>query len=157
MDVALEKLLRRGVRYISYRDRSEKEVVDHLKKKLGKNETGSIINDVLDKLREYDLLDDKKFALNWVKSRFRRGKGPIRIKSELYTKGIDKQFVIEALGEMDKSDWLKSAAELIGKRISRWDGVEYRKKREKAFRFLIYRGFPLDVVREAIDQGVKQE
>lgn len=152
-----DKLFARAVKYISFRDRSEREMADYLKKKLKMNEDSNLIESVIEKLKGYNLLNDLEFAGKWVRSRHRTGKGPIRIRMELFKKGVEKSIIFDSLSEIDDNKWMKSAKELVEKRMGRWENEEYFKKREKAMRFLIYRGFPLGISKKVIDQLVKRE
>ena len=162
-----DKLLARAIRYISIRDRSEKEIVDYLGKKIDgrwkskvrkEDEEGrkDTIGEVVDRLREMGLVDDNEFARKWVGYRHRNGKGPVRIAMELYKKGIERTAVKKFLMEIDDEGWVEKATELLVKRMKQWQGLDYWKQKEKAIRFLTYRGFPLVTVRSAIDQVLKE-
>jgi len=157
MEEIVDRLFARALKYISYRDRSEKEVVDYLNKKLRKSDDLELVDKVVEKLKGHNLIDDLEFAGKWVGARFRSGRGPVRIGMELVKKGIERSVIKSSLMEIDDSGWIKSAKELIGKRKKRWEKEEYLKKREKAMRFLVYRRFPLGMARKVIDQTLKRE
>jgi len=167
MSDSSDKLLTRAIRYISIRDRSEKEIVDYLSKKIDgrwknkfrkEDEEGrkDTIGEVVEKLKEMGLVDDTEFVRKWVGYRHRSGKGPVRIAMELYKKGIDKTTAKKFLMEIDDNGWAEKATELLTKRMKQWKGLDYWKQKEKAIRFLTYRGFPLVTVRSAIDQVLKE-
>ena len=127
-----------------------------MKRKLKRDEDLNLVERVIEKLKEHDLVNDLEFAGKWVRSRYRGGKGPIRIRVELYKKGIENSIIDDSLIQINDLDWKKSAEELIEKRMRRWKGIEYFKKREKAMRFLVYRGFPHGIVRKVIDRLIKR-
>ena len=90
------KLLNKTYRFLSYRQRSIKEVDDYLaKKKASSLDSKRIIN----KLKEQKFLDDELFAKLWIESRNKFKPRATRIiKFELKQKGIDKE-LIEGLFE----------------------------------------------------------
>ena len=89
----LSKAKDQALKFLTYRQRSEKEIIDKLKKK-GFEE--SIIDDTLNYLKKYKLVDDMEFAKAFMKDKINLNKfGPIRIKHELYKKGIDNNISIK--------------------------------------------------------------
>jgi regulatory protein len=153
-----EKLFQRSIRFLSYRDRSEKEIIDYLKNKLEDNDDENLIVKTIERLKDHGLVDDVEFAGKWVRARYRRGKGPKRIWGELYKKGIDRQIITNSLKKMvNEEEWLESAGKLVEKRIDGWSQHGYLKKRDKLLKFLLYRGFPLGMAKKAIDQLIKPE
>ncbi len=82
---------------LSYRDRSEYEIVNRLKEK-GYEE--DIINEVLSVLYRLDYIDDNRFTHKWVKDRIKnKPRGPHLIRSELSKKGIKNSIIENVLNK----------------------------------------------------------
>lgn len=110
----------------------------------------STITKVLEKLTELKLVDDALYAETFVRTRS-RNKGAIRLRQELFRKGVAEPLVDKAVGELDEDTQLESAAALAQKNLWRWKG-EPRERYAKAYAFLARRGFPAEVVRAALEQ-----
>ena len=126
-----------------------------LKDKLGrKGATEETVTKVLDKLLELKLVDDALYAEAFVRSRS-RSKGAIRLRQELFRKGVAEPLVDKAVGELGEDAQLTSALALAQKNLWRWKG-EPRERYAKAYAFLARRGFPVEVVREALGQALAE-
>ena len=122
-----------------------------LKDKLNrKGAAEDTVTKVLDKLLELKLVDDALYAEAFVRSRS-RSKGAIRLRQELFRKGVAEPLVDKAVGELDEATQLGAALSLAQKNLWRWKG-EPRQRYAKAYAFLARRGFPVEVVREALEQ-----
>ncbi len=120
-----------------------------------KGATESTIIKVLEKLAELKLVDDALYAETFVRTRS-RNKGAIRLRQELFRKGVAEPLVDKAVGELDEDTQLESAAALAQKNLWRWKG-EPRERYAKAYAFLARRGFPVEVVRVALEQIFSDE
>ena len=79
-----------------------------------------VIEDVLDRFEEVDLIDDASYAQMWVRSRH-RSKGLARraLGMELKQRGINDDAAADALEQVtDEDEWVK-AHELVRKKLSR--------------------------------------
>ena len=122
-----------------------------LKDKLGrKGATEETVAKVLEKLTELKLVDDALYAEAFVRSRS-RNKGAIRLRQELFRKGVAEPLVDKAVGELGEAAQLESALALAEKNLWRWKG-EPRERYAKAYAFLARRGFPVEVVRGVLEQ-----
>ena len=120
---------------------------DKLRRKGATEET---MTRVLGKLAELKLVDDALYAETFVRSRSRT-KGAIRLRQELFQKGVAEPLVDRAVGTLDEAAQLESAAQLAEKNRWRWKG-EPRERYSKAYAFLARRGFTGDVVRGALER-----
>jgi regulatory protein len=120
--------------------RSKKELIDRLKKKGGEV---SLINEVIKELERVDLINDTKFAELWVRERSKLY-GPIRLRSELLGKGIDKEIIDKVLDKFDErtlsehlaKQWLrknKNLSPIVAKR--------------RLFNFLARRGISYETIK----------
>lgn len=80
--------------WLEYGDRTEKEMVQHLRKK-GYEEWE--IAECMEFLIECSFIDDERYALKFVGSSMEKGRGPVRIRHELQEKGIPAEIAEEAV------------------------------------------------------------
>ena len=93
-----------------------------LKDKLSrKGATEETVTKVLEKLVELKLVDDALYAEAFVRSRS-RSKGAIRLRQELFRKGVAEPDVDKAVGELGEETQLESALALAEKNLWRWEG-----------------------------------
>jgi len=161
------------LRYLSYRPRSEKEVVDYLTDKLksqkssvrrtqdkqvkieiqNEKSTDDLINQIITKLKEYKFIDDTDFTKFWIQQRTKFKPKPIWIiESELKQKGISKDVIDEVLLEFDERKSLdeESAKKLAEKKMDFYRGLDPKKRREKVMSFLLRKGFNYDIVKKVV-------
>jgi regulatory protein len=92
------------------------------------------------------LVDDRRFAENFVNWHARRGQGPIRIAAELRRHGLSQAFVDGALAS--GPDWRALAGRARRAKFGREPPASWTEKARQA-RFLQYRGFSSDHIRAA--------
>lgn len=140
-----------ALRFLSYRQRSEKEIIDKLKEK-GFQE--KIIENTLIYLREYKLVDDLEFAKAFMNDKIYLNKfGPERIKHELFKKGISQEIIQEVLDE-DEDEYHRGL-ELAKKKLPSYRKDDRNGKYRKLGGFLQRKGYSYDciykILRELID------
>ena len=137
-------------RLLKFRMRSEKELRQRLKKKKFEE---SIIERVINFLREKEFVNDKEFARAWVESRLKRPLGFRRIKQELQIKGIDKKIIDDVLAIAESNyDEDSIVLELAKRRLKRLKGIEPRKIKSRLYSYFLRRGFSPDVISDIIAQ-----
>ena len=154
-----EKLLRASFRFVSYRPRSEKEIRDFLKKKLGQWKTAATatIPKVLDRLRDYGYIDDKRFAQWWIDQRRSfRPKGARAIGQELAAKGIDRSLVTSLVSEASKTE-VGDAQTLIAKKWKTWSKLPKLEQKKKIWNYLHGRGFSARTIGSIVDSETDNE
>lgn len=160
----LEKLIKKGefnnfyqkvLKLISLRPRSEKEIIDYLRKKnAGENE----INLVIKKLKELGLVNDINFVNWWFEQRFFLKPKSLRaIKIELLNKGIKRQIIDEVLREKGLNIDFEIACKLAKKFIKRNKKLPSVKIKEKLSNFLFQRGFDWEIIKKIIDENENKE
>lgn len=143
-----KKALEMGIRYLGYRSRSEKEMIDYLEKK-GFDQV--VIDDTLNKLRGYNYIDDSAFAKSWVNSRvLTKPMGKAMIKRELKFKGIDDEIIEESLGLISEEKEETLAYNLAQKYGRRYRGLEPREQYYKIGQALARRGFDWGTIKGAL-------
>ena len=99
------------MRLLVHREHSREE----LRRKLQTRFADSAeIEPVLDVLEERGYLSDERFVEEYLKSRKRKGYGPLRIKAELRDRGVGRDLITRYLIEND-ADWyrLMSKGEVV--------------------------------------------
>ncbi len=138
-------------RFLSYRIRAEKEVYDDLIKKGFSEE---IALETLDYLREQKLVDDLEFAKIFMRDKINLNNyGPMRIKNDLYLKGIDSSIISEVLEE-DESEFDR-AMKAGEKKIYSYRNDQPKDQYRKLSGFLQRRGFSYSVVKDVVKELVK--
>lgn len=99
----------------------------------------------LDRLGEQRYQDDERFAGMLVRNRAGQGYGPVRIRMELKTHGVDDTTIDQLLEEAD-TDWLASAAGQLHKRYGGKPPADHAERAKRA-QFLLRRGFSAATVR----------
>ncbi|NLX62558.1 MAG: recombination regulator RecX [Tissierellia bacterium] len=141
----------KALRFLSYRQRSYKEVLDKLKKEGFSQE---IINSTMDFLKNYKLIDDLCFARNFMMDKSNINKyGPVRIKYELYNKGIPENIIDQVLEEYD--DEYSVALELAKKKIKSYKNDDKNAIYRKLGGFLQRRGFSYECISKILRELVK--
>ncbi len=131
-----------ALKYLSFRNRSMKEISDYLAKKNFIEET---TNTALKRLLDLKFLNDEEFARSWIESRQKyKGKSKIVLRQELRIKGINNETINQLLNEADDDlEIAKMAFEKKKKTLSRLAPVEFRKKMAG---FLGRKGFSWNVI-----------
>jgi len=142
-----EKLLQKCYRYLSARNRSEKEMRDYLKKKIQRfklDNPEELIEKIIQELKEKNLIDDKKFINWWVEQRsYFKPKGLFVLKQELLQKGINRDLINQVLEE-NKIDELELAKTALRKKARVLKGLKKEERYQKAISFLMRRGFSFE-------------
>ena len=126
---------------MTYRQRSEKEIIDKLKRK-GFSE--DIIENTLIYLKEYNLINDLEFSKSFVNDKINLNKfGPERIKYELYRKGISQEIIEKVLAEDEEYD---RALELAKKKLPSYKNDDKNAKYRKLGGFLQRKGYSYECI-----------
>jgi regulatory protein len=128
--------------------RREHSVAELRRKLLAKGYQQPAVDEQLQKLEQENLLSDRRFTEAYVNFRSKKGFGPLRIEQELKEKGISAALQQEYLD--NKNYWLNIAKEVREKRFGGAVPKEYKDK-AKQMRFLHYRGFSHDQMRDLFD------
>lgn len=135
----------KALRLLEFRSHSERELKDKL---LRSGASDGDIEKILDFCRNYGFVDDRSYAIRKARDlqnlkRF----GIRRIKSELYSKGIDAEYIEEAISELDIDE-----SETLMPLVERKIGGNFEKKNiDKCIRYFIYRGYSFGDIKGCID------
>jgi regulatory protein len=145
----------KALRLLSYRPRSESELEGRLRQA---GHPAAASHAAVERCRELGYLDDRAFAVSFVRDRLRlKPKGRRALRSELYRKGIDRDVAEEAIDAgfsdvgIDEAD---AARRLARKRAKALRRLEPDVARRRLTGFLSRRGFPPSAVRSAVDEAL---
>ena len=115
-EITIDNVREAALRILDFGDCSRAEMK---RKLLKKKYDPSAIEEVLDGLEEVDILDDQRYAENYMRSAMERGKGPLWIRSKLLEKGVSSDRIAlasEALSfaETERARCLRKALSLCG-------------------------------------------
>ena len=132
---------------LSYRNRSSVEMTRYLE---GKGYAPQTLNAVLARLQEEGLLDDERFAREWIENRnIFRPRSQSQLRAELRQKGLEESVISTALGESEMDDAALAMA-AARKRAHRYLSSDYETYRKKIGNALLRRGFSYSTVNETL-------
>jgi regulatory protein len=120
---------------------------DLRRKLLEKGYDAAVIGPLLDALRAQKLLDDRRYAENFVAYHAARGQGPLRVRAELRRHGLEGVLAEECLGAFP--DWVAQLRKAQQKKFGAEAPTNYADK-QRQVRFLGYRGFTSAQIRSAL-------
>lgn len=108
---------------------------------------------VIAKLQSAGFVDDSRFARAFVRDKYRfSGWGRYKISMALRAKRIDSSLIEEALGEIDRREYVRTAFRAIASRLRTIPAdTDMRKVREKLLRFGTSRGYEMALVLKIIN------
>ena len=142
----------RAYHLLSYRQRSQVELSRRLSKS---GFSPHIIDRVMERLIELDMIDDQAFARTFSEARVRsKGYGPMRLRNELFRKGIDSDTIDAVLADAYREKTAEvlalEAARKYMRRLRR--EADTKKRRSKLTAYLARRGFSFDQMTEAVEE-----
>lgn len=140
-----EKAFQQAMLFLSYRARSEAEVCKNLEKH---GFPPVAIEQTIERLRADRLVNDKRFAQDWVANRSEfRPRSRRALAVELKQKGLTEMDIKSATEAVNEESLAYAAAQ---KRVRRLDGLEWPEFRKKLGEFLARRGFAYEVIAQTV-------
>jgi regulatory protein len=109
--------------------------------------SGEAILAAVESLQAERLLNDERYAENFVHAHSQRGQGPRRIRQELSAVGLEDSLIEAALAQ--GTDWHALARDTRQRKFGVQAPTEWA-ERVRQSRFLQYRGFSNDHIRSAL-------
>jgi len=139
----------RALHYLSFRARSEDELLGYLSDK-GFSETLS--QNVIDRLKDEHLISDTRFASDWIENRVSfRPRSQTQLRFELRQKGLQEDVIEDALQNAHLDD-IKLAIAAGTKLARRYTGLSWLDFRQKMSAALARRGFSYETARTVTKQ-----
>ncbi|MDH3493267.1 MAG: RecX family transcriptional regulator [Acidobacteriota bacterium] len=142
----------RAVNLLTFKQRSVAELRQRLLEKNWTNE--EIVDSVIEKLSEYNYLNDEEYAFNLASSKLRtKAVGKRRLKQDLVRKKLDKQTieaaVEKAFEETPETELIERAVE---KRLRIKGKPETPNEQKNFFAYLMRQGFEYDLIRDQMER-----
>lgn len=141
-----KSLRHKAMDLLARRDYAEAELCQKL---TGKGFDAEAVAEVVAQLCDEGLVSDERFTEAFVRFRRERGYGPMRIQSELRERGVNDKIQAAYLDFRDPR-WCEQTAQVRRKRFGDEPPQDY-KERARQSRFLQYRGFTSDQIRQVLD------
>lgn len=134
----------RALGLLTRREHSRKELI---RKLVAKGIASDDVEVVVARLADAGWQDDVRFAESRVRARVNDGYGPLHIRAELASHGLDRDTIAAALATFE-GDWGENARDLVRRRFGE-AVVDNLKLRRKAADLLMRRGFDAACIRSA--------
>jgi len=144
-EVLIPRAKKRAMHLLEKMDRTKADIRSKLRRNGYPDEA---INAAIEYIESYNYLNDERYAYMYVRN-YCNSRSRNRIMQDLYHKGVDKDTIndaIESEYSVDEEELIKM---YIIKRGYDVDNASM-KDRDKMFRFLISKGFPLDEIKRLI-------
>lgn len=130
---------------LARREHSLRELHNKLERRFPEDQVAQ----ALQTLAAEGLQSDSRFAEAFVRQRSQRGYGPLRIRQELRQRGISDALVAETLESCDV-DWYEALEGVVERKYGGHPATDLKEKARRQ-RFLLYRGFAGEQIREVLD------
>ena len=112
---------------------------------------------VLQRLSEEGFFDERRFVESFVRGRFSIKKwGRVRIRQELKLRAISEELIRFGLEFIDPEMYLEVLNSLAERKWQATQETNLFKKKAKVHRFLLFRGFENDLIKETLDRLSQQ-
>ena len=138
-----------AIRFLNYKQRTEKEVHGKLKSHKLSEES---INKIMIFLKEFKFVNDENYAKLFVESKkILKPEGRRTVRMKLAQKGINKELSERSVSEnySEEEEFIK-AKELFDKYRKKVRGKNEADKKQKCYRFLLSKGFSYDLIRDVM-------
>ena len=143
MDEELRRAKDYVFRLLALCPRTEKELNIKMR---NKGFTSDTIDNVIAVIKEYRYIDDAGYAQIWISDRCRmKPMGKRRLYQELYTKGVEKEIINQALTGLTPELEYSMARRIVDRKMAKG-----RLEPRKMFSFLMRRGFTVEVINKIL-------
>lgn len=144
-----------AISILSRRPVSEKQLALKMK---NKNYDYEIILFVVDKLKQNRYIDDEDYSERFIRNKVNySSSGKLKIKSALYSKGIEREIIEEKLRMIGEEDEVCKAYDLAKKKLRVLNIEDRSKIKTKLVSFLTNKGFEYSTVKKAIRRVCDEE
>jgi regulatory protein len=120
-----------------------------------KQHRGEVVDQAIARLEWSGVVDDRRFAETYARTRVSRGRGPSRVLRDLLTQGVDRRLAEQAVAAALVEEGVDPALEarvVAERRVKQLRDLPPATKRRRLMAFLVRRGFggaeTQDLVRE---------
>jgi regulatory protein len=150
-----EAAYRTGLRFLEHRPFAARDLSRRL---VLKGHPPAAAQAALDRIQQQGLVDDVRFTRNYIETRSARGRGPLRLRRDLATMGVDRTVIDQALAEAFGSDGsnLPQVEALARRRAAQLKGLDHAVLRRRVLAFLARRGFAGSDINRLVTLVVKE-
>lgn len=130
-----------ALRLLARREHGAVELCDKLQRK---GFSLAEAREALESCQRLDLQSDVRFAESFIRWRIAQGYGPLKIGQELRARGVDADLISDSLAA-ESGNWLTYALAVWHKKSRGLVDLSFAEI-QKLQRFLLYRGFSMDVI-----------
>ena len=141
-----------AIRFLSYRPRSKWEIENKLHRNKYKP---SIIENTINWLEENNFINDRDFAINWIRYQIsKKPAGKLKLRNELNKKGIDREIIDSVINSFfeQEEDELTLANQLIRKKQFSLQSKDIQLDPTKLISLLKRRGFSNVVIKRVCEK-----
>ena len=141
------KLFEKVLKYIDYKPRTEKEVIDYLDEH---SATSIMVKNIIKRLKTIGFIDDDRYARIFVEEEIRHQKGPNAIKHVLLTKGISEEITNKYLEVYDSEFLFENALDMGRKTLKTVVGLPIQKQKESVYTRLYRMGYDYSIINRVL-------
>ncbi|PWU66847.1 MULTISPECIES: recombination regulator RecX [Gracilibacillus] len=139
-----------SIRFLSYRMRSEQELIEYLQKK---DIEITYIKEVVQRLKRESLLDDLAFSEAFVRTRIQTtSKGPILVRKELKDKGVEAAIIDRALELYTYDKQFEKTKRLIEKKMTNSSKKSFKQQLNAVKQNILQKGFTLELIHDVLQE-----
>lgn len=135
------------LRFIDFKLRTKKEVIEKLMEKKSSNED---IEYIIKRLEEIGYIDDERYANLYVEDAIRGLKGPYLITFNLEQKGIESSYINQLISDYDQNIFLENAKEVALKYQKTILSHPVNKQKELIMQKLTRSGYYIDTINKVL-------
>lgn len=161
IDEAYSRVYFKILNFLSFNKRTKKELLDKLEKylyktRLSQNEKSELKERIISNLKTDGYLkdsNDEDYVSTYIEGLKNSSKpfNSIRIFQFLSKKGISKEIIEEAIGDVDNDSVYESVLRDAQKKIKFISGGNAFQKKQKLIGFLLRKGYSYDTVSSVVD------
>ena len=141
------KLFDKALKYIDYKPRTEKEVIDYLEEH---DATPLMIKNIIKRLKSINFIDDDRYARIFIEEEINHQKGPNAIRHVLYTKGITDDIIDKYLTNYDDDYLFENALDMGRKTLKTVVGLPLVKQKESVYTRLYRMGYDYSIINRVL-------
>ena len=141
------KLCDKALKYIDYKPRTEKEVIDYLEEH---DATPLMIKNIIKRLKSINFIDDDRYARIFIEEEINHQKGPNAIRHVLYTKGITDDIIDKYLTNYDDDYLFDNALDMGRKTLKTVVGLPLVKQKESVYTRLYRMGYDYSIINRVL-------
>jgi recX family len=139
-----EIAMKRAASFCAESERSVAEVERKLRKW---GVDGDDIDNIIDKLKSDDFVNDERYCKAYINDRFRLNHwGKVKIRYELGKRDVDRQYIDAALADIDDDEYTEVLRKLIDDKLRTIKDTDVYSAKVKTLGYALRRGFESDIV-----------